>query len=345
MKKNTYLKRRKRNRKIKKIAVIASSIVIVVTILIVIGVCIHSNQNTQDVAVSGEAATKVQAQTDQNNASGEADKETHDQKNDDTIATNTADSKENAHPAPKVLNDPIEDIPSLDSESHGWGQGNNVDELNRSVSCDQFQEKYARYHADFIQPADKKVIYLTFDEGYEYGLTSSILDTLKEKQVKAVFFVTKSYAEKDPALVQRIIDDGHILGNHSVTHPLDGLPSLTIEQQKEEVMGNHDYVKETFGYEMYLFRFPVGLFSEQSLAVVNNCNYHSVFWSFAYLDYDVNNQPDEQQSYEKLVSKLHPGAIYLLHPESQTNADILGEFIDEARAEGYTIGDYDDTLN
>ena len=104
------------------------------------------------------------------------------------------------------------------------------------------------------------------------------------------------------------------------------------------------YVKENFGYSMYLFRYPTGQFSEQSLAIVNNCNYRSVFWSFAYKDWDVNNQPDETESLNLLMEKLHPGAIYLLHAESQTNADILGSFIDQVRAQGYEIGVYSDTL-
>lgn len=103
-------------------------------------------------------------------------------------------------------------------------------------------------------------------------------------------------------------------------------------------MGNHAYVKENFDYEMRLFRYPAGKFSEQSLALVNNCNYTSVFWSFAYLDYDVNNQPDTKESLQKLKDKLHPGAIYLLHAESETNAKILGDFIDAASGQGYTFG-------
>ena len=98
----------------------------------------------------------------------------------------------------------------------------------------------------------------------------------------------------------------------------------------------HNYIKDNFdGYEMHLFRYPAGIFTEQSLAIVNNCGYRSVFWSFAYMDYDVNNQPDPTEALNKVVSKLHPGAIYLLHAESETNTQILGQFIDEARAQGY----------
>ena len=238
----------------------------------------------------------------------------------------------------QILNNPvIENVASLDSTSQEWGQGTNVDEKNRPIGALSAQEKYGKYNAYFIGE-ESQTIYLTFDEGYEYGQTESILNTLKEKGVKATFFVTKPYAQDEPELVKRMIEEGHILGNHSVTHPSKGLPSQTLEQQQEEVTGCHEYIKENFGYDMYLFRYPTGRFSEQSLAMVNNCNYKSVFWSFAYLDYDVNNQPDRTVSLAKLKERLHPGAIYLLHAESETNAAILGDFIDAARAAGYEFG-------
>ena len=159
-----------------------------------------------------------------------------------------------------------------------------------------------------------------------------------------MFFVTKPYAEKDPDLVRQIIDDRHILGNHSVTHPSAGIPSLSLADQEQEVMGNHEFIKKNFNYDMFLFRFPAGKFSEQSLAVLNNCGYRSVFWSFAYLDYDVNNQPNEAESLQKMIDKLHPGAIYLLHAESWTNTNVLGQFIDKARELGYEFALYTDTL-
>ncbi len=239
----------------------------------------------------------------------------------------------------------IDNVSALSGENLDWGQGSNVDELNRPTGSLSYQEKFKGYTSDFIIPTTDKKIYLTLDEGYEYGCTPSILATLKEKNVQAVFFVTKPYAEKDPDLVRQIIDDGHILGNHSVTHPSKGLCSQTIEEQTQEVMGMHDYIKQNFDYDMFLFRFPAGKFSEQSLAVLNNCGYRGVFWSFAYLDYDVENQPDEAESLQKMIDRLHPGAIYLLHAESWTNTNVLGAFIDRAREAGYEFASYADTLN
>lgn len=246
--------------------------------------------------------------------------------------TEEIESTESGDMATRII-----DLTSLNTTIHDWGLGREVDENNRPVDALKAQEDYGAYNSLFIEE-ESKTIYLTFDEGYEYGYTKSILDTLKDKGVKAVFFVTEPYAKDEPELVQRMIDEGHVIGNHSVTHPASGIPSLTVEKQQEEVIGNHEYIKENFGYEMTLFRYPAGKFSEKSLAVVNNCGYKSVFWSFAYMDYDVNNQPDQGESLKKMTDKLHPGAIYLLHAESKTNAEVLGRFIDAAIAEGYSFG-------
>lgn len=233
-----------------------------------------------------------------------------------------------------LQNTPIENVSLLDTTSHDWGLGSHTDDENRPLDAINAQETYGKYNAYFIGD-DTKDIYLTFDEGYEYGQTESILNTLKGKGVSATFFVTEPYAKENPDLVRRMIDEGHVLGNHSVTHPSAGMPSLSLDKQENEVTENHAYIKENFGYDMYLFRYPTGRFSEQSLALLNNCNYKSIFWSFAYLDYDVNNQPDHASSLQKMKDKLHPGAIYLLHAESETNAAVLGDFIDAVRAAGY----------
>lgn len=234
------------------------------------------------------------------------------------------------------------DLSSIDSEILEWGLGPSRDELNRPYDALNYQEKYGKYQSYFIREDETdKVVYLTFDEGYEYGMTPSILDTLKEKEVRAVFFVTLPFIKENPDLVQRMIDEGHIVGNHTVTHPADGLPSLaTLEEQANEITTVHEYMKENYDYEMWLFRYPTGKFSEQSLALVNSLGYASVFWTFAYLDYDVNNQPDEAEALQKLKDKICPGSIMLLHGESQTNANILGEFIDWGRAEGYTFAPF-----
>ena len=138
-----------------------------------------------------------------------------------------------------------------------------------------------------------------------------------------------------------MIDEGHVVGNHSNTHPADGMPSLGLDAAREDVMSLHNYVKENFGYDMYLFRCPAGIFSQQFLALNQSLGYRSVFWSFAHRDWVTDDQPDQAETLQKVVSQLHPGAIYLLHAVSSTNTAILGDFIDQARAAGYTFGYYE----
>ncbi len=239
-----------------------------------------------------------------------------------------------------VLKNQTIDPSTKSNTSMSWGFGGQRDEFNRPMPALNAQDNYGSLGADFIFKTQKKIIFLTFDEGYENGYTPQILDTLKKKKVKAVFFVTKPYAEANGDLVQRMIDEGHIVGNHSVHHPADGLPAHDADYQTHEVTDLHDYIKKNFDYEMYLFRYPAGIYSEQSLAIVQNCNYRSVFWSFAYQDWDPDKQPEKTAALQKLKDNLHPGAIYLLHAVSATNTEILGSFIDEAEAQGYKFADY-----
>lgn len=236
--------------------------------------------------------------------------------------------------APAVLNPNYTDIAKLSNKKNGWGQGTQVDKDNRPVSCDTFQSKYGQYNAVFIKENNKNV-YLTFDEGYENGYTAQILDVLKEKKAPAVFFVTYDYAKRNPDLIKRMISEGHVVGNHSYTHP--SMPTVSLEKASEEITKLHDYIKENFNYTMTLFRPPMGEYSEQTLALTKELGYQSVFWSFAYKDWDTKNQPEEAAALKKTVDAVHGGAVYLLHAVSKTNTNILGEFIDEVRAKGFAF--------
>ncbi len=227
------------------------------------------------------------------------------------------------------------DYSSLSTEKHGYGQGVQLDSENRPTGAIDFNNMYGKYNAKAITE-DKGKIYLTFDQGYENGYTSKILDVLKEKNVKATFFVLQDYAEKNPELVQRMIDEGHTVGNHSVKHY--SMPGLSTEECKNEIMGLHDYIKEKFNYEMTEFRPPMGEFSEKSLAITKDCGYKTVMWSYAYADWDVNKQPSEEVAYKKLTDAVHDGAIYLLHSVSATNTEVLPEFIDYVKEQGYEFG-------
>ena len=224
------------------------------------------------------------------------------------------------------------DYSALSAEKHGYGQGVQVDEKNRTIGALDFNKTYGKFNAKALNEDTEKIT-LTFDQGYENGYTAKILDTLKEKNVKAIFFLVQDYAERNPELVRRMIDEGHIIANHSVNHK--SMPTLAPDSARGEIMGMHDHIKENFGVEMTLFRPPMGEFSEQSLAVTSDCGYKTMLWSFAYADWDVDDQPDPAESLEKLKNAAHPGAIYLLHSVSATNAQILPDLIDAIRAEGF----------
>lgn len=232
-----------------------------------------------------------------------------------------------------ISTEPSWDYSTLSTESNGYGQGVHFDDLNRPRGALNFNESYSQYSAEAIQDTEEKVIMLTFDQGYENGYTASILDTLAEKGVKATFFITYDYVSRNPELVQRMIDEGHTVGSHSWHHY--SMPELSVEEMTEEIMYLHDYMIENFGLQMTLFRPPKGEYSELSLAVTGDLGYTTVLWSFAYADWDTDNQPDPEESLQKLIDRVHPGAIYLLHSVSETNTEILGEFIDAVMAEGY----------
>ena len=227
------------------------------------------------------------------------------------------------------------DLSTLSNKALGWGQGTQVDSYNRPVGAVSYQEKYGTLGGQFVGP-NEKVIYLTFDEGYENGYTASILDTLKAKGVTATFFITGAYLDSQPGLVQRMIEEGHAVGNHTVSHP--NLPQCSISRRADEIGVLHDKVEEKFGYSMYLMRPPEGVFSEQVLAQAQGMGYQTVLWSFAYKDWDPSAQMSTSTALQKTTSALHPGAIYLLHAVSKTNTAILGDFIDTARQKGYTFG-------
>jgi peptidoglycan-N-acetylmuramic acid deacetylase len=243
-------------------------------------------------------------------------------------------SAEAAQPTTTAKAVTLDDISSLNNEKKGYGQGKEVDSANRPTGATMLQSKYGKYDAIFIAPAEKNIC-LTFDEGYENGYTAKILDVLKQKECSAVFFVTMDYVKRNPELIKRMIDEGHVVGNHTVHHP--SMPTITIEKAKNEIQELHDYVEKEFGYKMTLFRPPMGEYSERTLAITQKLGYKTIFWSFAYEDWKTDNQPDKATALKKIKSCTHDGAIYLLHAVSSTNTAILGDAIDYWRSEGYKV--------
>lgn len=186
----------------------------------------------------------------------------------------------------------------------------------------------------------EKIIYLTFDSGYEAGYMDKILTTLKENNVKATFFITAHYLNSATEEVEKMVNDGHIIGNHTVNHK--SMPSLSDEQVNTEVMKLHQSIYEKFAYEMKYIRPPMGEYSERTLNITKSLGYKTVMWSFAYKDWDEKNQPDEAKAKEMVISNLHNGEIMLLHGNSKTNTNILDSIIKEIKNKGYEIKSLDE---
>lgn len=230
---------------------------------------------------------------------------------------------------------------STDLISHSYGVAK--DGKPNQITVDN-QARFDSYHSGALtwdNKTEEKVLYLTFDCGYEYeDLTSRMLDTLKAKNVPATFFCTMDYLEQAPTIVARMIEEGHIVGNHSTSHPSD-CSKLTREEMAWEVLGIVNYLRTNFGYDCKYFRFPAGNYSECALDLVYSLGCRSVFWSVAHVDWDPADQPGVSVAYNTLISRLHPGAVILLHSTSPDNAAVLGDFIDYARSQGYEFRSLD----
>lgn len=242
----------------------------------------------------------------------------------ETSATNVADT---------TLEATNLDTQKYSKEKVVWGPGN-ITNHQRPTDPENLQAAYSSLGASFLLPESKQIC-LTFDEGYENGYTGAILDTLKEKKVQAIFFVTYDFASQNPDLIKRMISEGHIVGNHTYRHYT--MDEVTEEAATEEIVYLHQYIQKNYNYQMKYFRFPKGEFSEATLALAKSLGYKSVFWSFAYEDWDTENVMNPQDALKKVTESTHPGAIYLLHAVSSTNAEILGDAIDNIRQQGYTF--------
>ena len=197
-----------------------------------------------------------------------------------------------------------------------------------------------KYDGICLGNSEKKEVVITFDEGYEAGYTPKILETLKANNVKATFFLTAHFINTQEGLVKQMIEEGHIIGNHTVNHK--SMPDLNEEQINSEVMKLHQTIQEKFGYEMKYIRPPKGEFSEKTLSVTSSLGYKTVMWSFAYEDWNEDKQPDEEKSKKKILDNLHNGEIMLLHGNSKTNTNILDSVIKEAKNMGYEFKSLDE---
>lgn len=201
------------------------------------------------------------------------------------------------------------------------------------------QEYLRNFDALYVGDTNKKEIYITFDAGFENGNTERILDALKKHGVKATFFLVGNYFETQPGLVKRMAEEGHTIGNHTYSHPdmskIGDIQSFQTELQKNEAL-----YRDVLGSEMpKLYRPPQGKFCEENLKMAQQLGYSTVFWSLAYVDWYTEDQPTPEQAFSKLLPRIHPGAVVLLHSTSSTNAEILDELLTKWEETGYSFGD------
>lgn len=194
-----------------------------------------------------------------------------------------------------------------------------------------------KFEAYYAEDTKEKVLYLTFDAGYENGNTAKILDALKKHQAPAAFFLVGNYLKTSPELVKRMVKEGHIVGNHTFHHP-DMSQISTMETFSKELGDLEKLYQQTTGQEMKKFyRPPQGKYSEKNLEMAKKLGYHTIFWSLAYVDWYESQQPTREEAFKKLIPRVHPGAIVLLHSTSRTNAQILDELLTKWEELGYTF--------
>lgn len=289
---------------------------------------------------------KTDKKSDEKNNENKDTNKAVDNKTEKKDSVDIVSSKNDDTPAEPVKNEePVKkesgDYASLSNEKAGWWfnpkkAGGN----GKSTIPEKTSNLLNKYNGIWQAKTDEKVLYLTFDEGYEYNNnTAKILDTLKAKGVKAAFFVTGAYVKSNLDLVNRMANEGHLVCNHSVNH-LNQVDAIKNPKKLEnDITGLQTLYKEKTGNNLASFmRPPEGVYSERTLKFINDMGYRPVFWSFAYKDWLRDNQPDKKFAIEKITGQFHPGSVLLLHAVSNTNAEILGEIIDKAVNMGYRFG-------
>lgn len=226
----------------------------------------------------------------------------------------------------------------LSAENWGLGFGQEGSRPTGNVSAEELEA----YDAYYVGDDKEKVIYLTFDAGYENGNTEPILDALKKHKVPATFFVVGHYLESAPDLVKRMVEEGHTVGNHTYHH-LDMSAISNMEGFQKEMDDVAKLFHDITGKELAMYyRPPQGKYSTENLKMAKELGYHTFFWSLAYVDWYQDKQPTKEEAFDKLVGRIHPGAIVLLHSTSKTNGEIMDELLTKWEEMGYTFRTLED---
>jgi peptidoglycan-N-acetylmuramic acid deacetylase len=225
------------------------------------------------------------------------------------------------------------------ARGYGWGYKKNSNHEIPDVG--KYREILRENGAYYVDESGEKTVYLTFDNGYEQGFTDEILDVLKSEKVPATFFVTGHYVNSATDLIERMVNEGHIIGNHSYHHP--DFTTVNKEVMKRELETLEQAVsKVSKQKDIKYVRPPKGMFNQQTLEWANELGYIHVFWSLAIIDWNTNAQKGWQYAYNQVMNQIHPGAIILLHAVSEDNAEALERIIQDLKKEGYTFKSLDD---
>lgn len=228
----------------------------------------------------------------------------------------------------------------LMTENWGLGFGQEGEQPSGNTSSSELR----KYDAYYVGENKEKIIYLTFDCGYENGNTETILDALKKHNVKATFFVVGHYLESAPDLVKRMLADGHTVGNHTYHHP-DMSSISSLEQFRKEMDDAAALFEEITGQKISMYyRPPQGKYSTENLKMAKELGYSTFFWSLAYVDWNQDSQPTHEEAFKKLTGRIHPGAVVLLHNTSRTNGEILDELLTKWEEMGYTYGTLEELM-
>lgn len=229
------------------------------------------------------------------------------------------------------------------AENTNWGLGFKED--GKPPTGNASVADLAKHNAYYIGDTSKNIIYLTFDAGFENGNTEKILDSLKKHNVKATFFLVGNYIETSPELVERMVEEGHTIGNHTYSHP--DMSKISDEESfKKELQSLESLYKEITGQELLkIYRPPQGKYCVSNLEMADKLGYKTIFWSLAYVDWYENKQPTKEEAFNKLLKRIHPGAIVLLHSTSKTNGDILDELLTKWEDMGYSFGEIKDLIS
>lgn len=242
----------------------------------------------------------------------------------------------------KVRTDDTIDAMNQIEQAENWGLGFGAEGTQPTGTVTA--EELKQYNAYYVGDRAEKVIYLTFDCGYENGNTEPILDALKKHNVSATFFVVGHFLETAPDIAKRMVEEGHTVGNHTYHHPdMSSISDITSFQKEVDDVAN--LFKEITGTEMVkYYRPPQGKYSKENLKMAKELGYQTFFWSLAYVDWNVDDQPTKEEAFEKLTGRIHPGAIVLLHSTSKTNGEILDELLTKWEEMGYEFRPLSDLI-